>query len=490
MSARRLALAVTLCCSCTPKLTEVVVAVRSEVPLGSVRLSANRSDGAEVFFTCQCVGFTSDCVELPLTLGVVRDGDSTAPFTVHARGMADPDCASAPLVERSATIAFRDGATLLLELDLRAACLHQTCSAGMTCLDDGACHDDRVTPPDYSSAPDGNLPPVDAASGAPDLVNSLSDLVNPLADLGAPDLVKSVSDLGGPDLAPAVPGPRNAHAMAWDAATHRTVLFGGASDTTELGDTWEWDGNVWTPFGAGPDPRDGHAMASHDALGCVVLYGGGQFFGSTTFGDTWKRCNSTWSLVTRSGPGVRTGHALAYDSVRKKLVLFGGRNLPNDTWEFDGTRWTQASMGGSTPAFPVARYGHSLAFDGTSVVLFGGTDDTGALFGDTWTWDGATWTKVNAIPAPSPRQGATLGPDAHPSLLLFGGLSGNDYQDPWRWSGGAWSALPAPVSPSSRAQSAVAYDAQRKVTVMFGGFYAGDHLGDTWEWSGSAWTAF
>ena len=41
------------------------------------------------------------------------------------------------------------------------------------------------------------------------------------------------------------PTPRRLHAMAFDSARQRTVLFGG--DVGGItNDTWEWDGGVWT----------------------------------------------------------------------------------------------------------------------------------------------------------------------------------------------------------------------------------------------------
>jgi hypothetical protein len=42
------------------------------------------------------------------------------------------------------------------------------------------------------------------------------------------------------------PGPRIAHAMAYDRSRERVVLFGGfGKDSALLGDTWEWDGTRW-----------------------------------------------------------------------------------------------------------------------------------------------------------------------------------------------------------------------------------------------------
>ena len=48
-------------------------------------------------------------------------------------------------------------------------------------------------------------------------------------------------------------------------------------------------------------------------------------------------------------PGLRGFHAMAYDSVRGKTVLFGGAigsGYAGDTWEWDGATWTQVAAGG------------------------------------------------------------------------------------------------------------------------------------------------
>jgi hypothetical protein len=47
------------------------------------------------------------------------------------------------------------------------------------------------------------------------------------------------------------PGPsaRSGHALAFDAARGRVVLFGGGDGTGRLADTWEWDGTQWSRTG-------------------------------------------------------------------------------------------------------------------------------------------------------------------------------------------------------------------------------------------------
>ena len=55
---------------------------------------------------------------------------------------------------------------------------------------------------------------------------------------------------------------------------------------------------------------------------------------------------------------------------------------------------------------PSERYGHALSYDsGRGVtVLFGGRDDDGNRFNDTWEWNGASWTQRNPAESPLERE--------------------------------------------------------------------------------------
>jgi hypothetical protein len=77
------------------------------------------------------------------------------------------------------------------------------------------------------------------------------------------------------------------------------------------------------------------------------------------------------------------------------------------------------------------------------VVLFGGEDATATVLGDTWIWDGTTWTQAFPAHSPAPRVGAmaaTLGS----LVVLFGGdagLTDNELSDTWVWDGTDWTPL-------------------------------------------------
>ncbi len=74
---------------------------------------------------------------------------------------------------------------------------------------------------------------------------------------------------------------------------------------------------------------------------------------------------------------------MAYDAATSKVVLFGGSSgngVLGDTWTWDGSTWTQQSPTTSPPA----DYTGSMAYDPATgqLVLFGGTP----LLNQTWTY--------------------------------------------------------------------------------------------------------
>jgi hypothetical protein len=186
------------------------------------------------------------------------------------------------------------------------------------------------------------------------------------------------------------PGPRHHHAMAFDAARRRLVLYGGidASDGWPT-DTWEWDRVRWSRVSTagGPGERAHHAMTFDAARGQVVLRGGTRR-DRVSPTDTWVWNGRLWERAAVDGPGPGDGYRLAYDPSRRVTVLFGGETV---TW--DGRAWMRRAPSGATPA---ARTVHALATDPRRerVVLYGGSARTPDNFTDTWEWDGTGWTRV------------------------------------------------------------------------------------------------
>jgi cysteine-rich repeat protein len=101
----------------------------------------------------------------------------------------------------------------------------------------------------------------------------------------------------------------------------------------------------------------------------------------------------------------------------------------------------------------------------------------------------ATWVDVSPQPLAG-RAGAALAYDEEREVaLLFGGFDTKGLrEDTWVLRGDAWARLDPAVSPSARSEVAIAYDPARKRVVMFGGLGQVAILGDTWEWDGTTWT--
>lgn len=89
------------------------------------------------------------------------------------------------------------------------------------------------------------------------------------------------------------------------------------------------------------------------------------------------------------------------------VALFAG--YLGDTWTWDGTTWTKHS-----PATrPPDRCCMGMAYDITraQTVLFGGLDYP-LYLADTWTWDGTNWTSQDPATGPAKRQGPGMSYDA------------------------------------------------------------------------------
>lgn len=309
--------------------------------------------------------------------------------------------------------------------------------------------------------------------------------------------------------------PRNldgrlAAVMVYDAERRAPVMLGGEVDRVALSDAWELSAGGWRAVG--PAPRNGHAVAWDAARGRLVLFGGegGQptyAAGTPTeaFSDTWEHDGASWSRVDAGpGPSARRDHAMVYDAARRKVVLFGGmldktfgttgaHVLYGDTWELDGRTWTRVRAGGGS-ADPPARNKHAMTYDTARrrVLLYGGS--AGAMstisFSDTWQWDGAAWTQLAAV---RPAESHALAYDAgRDRVVRAGGASGSFTEvQTYEFDGLNW--LPVTLPPQSRLpermNAAMAFDPGRGRMVLFGGrTFASELLPGAWEYAGAGWT--
>lgn len=240
------------------------------------------------------------------------------------------------------------------------------------------------------------------------------------------------------------PPSRGTTGLAFDSALGAIVLFGGWRSTNgvTLNDTWVLTGDAWAQLAPPdvPSVRRFHAITYDDARSRVVMFGGiGDGCGEVR-GDTWEFDGTNWTPRSNSGPQPRVHARLAYDPVREECVLFGGvfgcaGGLDGQTWAWDGDAWRVVADAASSPP---ARRNAAMAFfpelDG--IVLFGGGQDA-QIWGDTWLWDGSTWTEID-IPGPPARTRDNNQHDmtydgARHEIILFGGSDANltPLQDTW-----------------------------------------------------------
>ena len=202
----------------------------------------------------------------------------------------------------------------------------------------------------------------------------------------------------------------------------------------------------------------------------------------------WTQLNPTTVPARRGGPVCVSDHNV--------LLFFGGNEnattFPTDTWQFDGTDWSLLNPATTSP--PGRRW-HSAAYDHNRgrMVVFGGQgrNATGNYeLGDTWEWTGTDWVQFAPAIAPGARRWTAMAYDDQRNVcILFGGYDGTTYNnETWSWDGAAWTLLSPTTSPSARGRGKMSYDQKTGEMVYFGGRDAGGVIGETWIWDGSDWS--
>ena len=316
--------------------------------------------------------------------------------------------------------------------------------------------------------------------------------------LAAPQVMaghrSQVIDNRGPQAAGARPAGREWASFAYDPGLHELVLFGGDNGRKVLGDTWTWAHGRWTQRHpeASPSPRTGAAMTYDAATGQLLLFGGSRLIGTGGGfnGGTWVWTGQDWRrLRTATSPAARHNADIIYDAATQNVVMFGGYDgrYLGDTWTWDGTTWTQQHP----PTAPAPRDTGSFVFDaatGTGLV-YGGFDGFNR-FTDTWTWNNA-WTRQNPASTPAdPTFAWMAGYDAVTEQVLLFGKNGGQT---WAWNGATWTRQFPDLSPPSRANGSMADNTATSRLMLFGGQSAGNpsrYLNDLWAWNGATWQRY
>jgi hypothetical protein len=289
------------------------------------------------------------------------------------------------------------------------------------------------------------------------------------------------------------PGRRAGHALAFHAGAKAICLVGGDDDS--MIDTrerpWFWDGRAWNRPAVPIGPRTSSLVAAAGDPGrkSILAFGGFALLGVKQYGpplgELWELDEAlAWHKAPDDGPqpGARHHHAVAFDAARGRLVLYGGIGADDvwstDVWEWDRTRWQRIP----SAAGPGERAHHAMAYDAGRgrVVLRGGGGRDRVRRTDSWEWDGTAWTRA-ATDGPGPGLGYRMAYDAARKVtVLFGG-------DTCLWDGRSWTRVATTGGPPGRLVHALAYDPVRARIVLYGGTIGEQDAGDTWEWDGAAW---
>jgi len=296
----------------------------------------------------------------------------------------------------------------------------------------------------------------------------------------------SVSPTNAWEADAAPPGQLQYASLYDDLRRGRVRAFGGEVNGSNVTNaTLELDGDGWRVVSDPPDadpafpvPRRQHGIAYDSARGVAVMYGGRGSGPNVIPADTWELDGTTWTKDTGAQPPERFNHAMAYDSRRAVVVMFGGvanAVTKDDTWEYDGN-WTLR-----TPATkPPADAGHAMTYDparGVTVLV--------TTTGETWEWNGTTWTEITTPVSAQPRRLAGIAYHVdRRTVVLTAGLpttaNGGGLSDTWEYDGTTWTPLSSALLPTDRFSLGMTYSAARHAVVVAGGTTASLVL-DTWE---------
>jgi len=279
-----------------------------------------------------------------------------------------------------------------------------------------------------------------------------------------------------PVAPPAAPTARLGAVLVADPAHGDLVLFGGRARSGVERDTWLWEDGRWRRVATpGAPPARSFAAAAADPDGGALLFGGDPSDPVGTHDDTWRWDGARWSelhpATVPDGGAFRT-MAQGPDGAPVLVVFAAGGEVRAWTWRAGDWR---AAAGA-----PPWRDDAALVPDRAAgrLLQVGGMARGGQRTGDTWAWDGASWSELR--PAHPPGGGPAAVADLVAGPLLY------EQDGTWTWSEGDWTLAQAPGRPRWVPYAALAAVPGGAEAVLLTG--AAGEPGQTWLWAGGRWT--
>lgn len=165
-------------------------------------------------------------------------------------------------------------------------------------------------------------------------------------------------------------------------------------------------------------------------------------------------------------------------------VVFHGGDLDADqTWRWHDGNWRRLDVDVTPGPIPDQLMAYDRARDRVVFIA----PDAG-----TFEWNGHKWLGPPAtFDAAVDRTRPAIAHDATRAVtVMFGGLMPQGPSDEtWEWDGDSWHQVPAPTSPPARTGATLAYDDLRQQLLLFGGTgIGGAEFSDTWLFDGTTWT--
>lgn len=237
---------------------------------------------------------------------------------------------------------------------------------------------------------------------------------------------------------------------------------------------------------------------------CVTLLGVLVLAAGPALPDTLKQEPNTWlkRSPTKDGPpspGMGYEASLVYDPVAKKVIRWAGHNQGgggeqnSEIWIYDPatSKWTLNTPNTSPPGVCCAQQNVFDTVHGRFLRFAGFSGNHGWHWfrenylnnTSVWSYDLAknTWRDMRTVPAPRMASLRCASWDSdHQVALVFGGEGSSEgtlVYDPYV---NTWTRMNPPKQPAFRSGGNMAYDAARKLHILFGAQFTND--AHTWAY--------
>ena len=290
------------------------------------------------------------------------------------------------------------------------------------------------------------------------------------------------------------PAPQADAGFVYDGARGQFLVFGTTGPARSLkGDTWTWDGKGWTHQhpATNPPARQDPAVAYDAARHVVVLFGGrgvssGAGSQPVDLGDTWTWDGRDWTrLRPAHSPALNydSPAAMGYDPASRTVLLLGFAKVVSgstttmtpQTWSWNGSDWTHLNPA-SSPLSPADMFS-----DGSHLFLTAPPAAVASVHSTVQMseWDGRSWVPVaseNSLPPESGLMSAAYDLQRHELVVLSGG-------DTWTWAQSRWLRVHPGLQPPT---GCMVYFAALHEVVSWGERW-GTSSNEMFAWDGTTW---